>query len=67
MSRQKLPVRATFRQVAHSPNHEFPWHIVGMIEEEKRYAILGLTEEMALELYGKFKEHFNGNGSVTQE
>ena len=70
MSRQKLPVRATYRQVAHSPNHEYPWHLVGMIEDQKRYVITGLTDDSAKELYEKLKEHFNGNessGSVARD
>lgn len=68
MSRQKLPVRAKFRQVAHSPNHEYPWHLVGVIEDQKRYVITGLTEEDAKTLYDKLKEVFEtSNGTVPSE
>jgi hypothetical protein len=53
MARQKLPLRIVYRDLAHSPNHTFPFHLTGMIEEEKRHVIAGLTEEQARKLYEK--------------
>lgn len=68
MSRQKIPVRATFREVALSPNHEsFPFHFVGMIESEKRYVIAGMTEEQARKLYEKLGQALSQNGNTPTE
>lgn len=64
MSRSKLPVRAVFKQMAHSPNHEYPFHFVGMIEEQKRYVITGLTDEQARILYEELGKKLN-NGNET--
>jgi hypothetical protein len=46
--------------MAHSPAHEFPFHFVGMIEDDKRYVIIGLTNEQAVELYMKLGTELNG-------
>jgi hypothetical protein len=61
VSRQKLPVRAVYKQMAHSPNHEYPFHFVGMIEDQKRYVITGLTEEQAKNLYGELGKALNNS------
>lgn len=63
MSRQKLPVRAVYRQMAHSPNHEYPFHFVGVIEDQKRYVITGLTNDQAKDLYERLDAIFSANGS----
>jgi hypothetical protein len=67
MSRQKLPLRAAYRQVAHTPNHEFPFHFVGMIEGEGRHVITGLTNEQAKECYEKLGEMLASNGTEPTE
>lgn len=68
MPRQKLPVRAVYRQMAHSPKHEFPFHFVGMIEDQKRYVITGLTNDQAKALYVELGKALseNGNESTTE-
>jgi hypothetical protein len=65
MSRQKLPVRATYRNMAHSPNHEYPFHFVGMIEDQKRYVITGLTNEQAQILYDELGKALSNNHNET--
>lgn len=64
MPRQKLPVRAEFRQLSKSPDgHKFPFHIVGMIEDEKRYVVTGLTEDQAKQAYEQLGKALNMNGA----
>lgn len=64
MARQKLPIRAKFKQMAHSPHHEFPFHFVGMIEDQKRYVITGLTTDQARVLYAQLGKVLNETHSV---
>ncbi|HEY1248817.1 MAG TPA: hypothetical protein VGE97_07520 [Nitrososphaera sp.] len=62
MSRTKLPLRTTFRQIAPAPDHDpFDFYLIGIIEDEKRHVITGLTEEAAKYLYDKLGEALNGN------
>jgi len=64
MARQKLPVRAKFKQMAYSPTHEFPFHFVGMIEEQKRYVITGLTQDQAKVLYEQLGKVLNETDTI---